>query len=144
MVVFYDQSRFRYESIDIEVVAPAGCSPGIAPGAEACCGSCKDRSEAENPADPMLCHCLQVTRSSVVKAVHEHGARSLCEIANLTGAGGGCTACHRRIRAVLNQARVHPTVEAAERPTAEVPTATSALLLPHPSATADSWPSRPR
>lgn|GEM_PF-1276646 len=135
MVVFYDQTRFRYESIEIEVVVPS---------TDACCGSCESRSEAENAADPTLCHCLQVAKSTVVKAVQEHGARSLCEIANLTGAGGGCTACHRRIRQVLNQTRIHSTVEAAERPTAEVPLATSALLLPHPSATADSWPNRPR
>jgi bacterioferritin-associated ferredoxin len=64
---------------------------------------------ASNPAqesDPVVCHCLQVPQSSIVEAVRDGGARSLCELARLTGAGSGCTSCHRKLRQYLNERRI--------------------------------------
>ena len=48
-----------------------------------------------------LCHCLKVTQDQVRDAVGFHGCDSVEEVTACCGAGGGCTACHRRIRAVL-------------------------------------------
>jgi bacterioferritin-associated ferredoxin len=48
-----------------------------------------------------LCHCLKVTPDQVRHAVDFHGCSSVEEVTNTCGAGGGCTACHRRIRAYL-------------------------------------------
>lgn len=80
MVVFYDleQHRFHGELPTTFVVPQQAIS-------------------ADDEADPIICRCLQVRQSTVLRAVEE-GARSLCQVACTTGAGGGCTACHRRLR----------------------------------------------
>lgn len=49
------------------------------------------------PAEEIVCHCLQVTVSTVRAAVAAGGCRSVREVLGVTEAGGGCTACHRRI-----------------------------------------------
>lgn len=51
--------------------------------------------------DEIVCHCLQVSRSEVVTAADVTGASSVRDIMKCTGAGKGCTACHRRIRNLL-------------------------------------------
>jgi bacterioferritin-associated ferredoxin len=48
-----------------------------------------------------LCHCLKVTHDEVRDAVEFHGCESVEEVTAVCGAGGGCTACHRKIRAIL-------------------------------------------
>ena len=48
-----------------------------------------------------LCHCLKVTPDQVRDIVDFHGCGSVDEVTNACGAGGGCTACHRKIRAML-------------------------------------------
>ncbi|MGC1273272.1 MAG: (2Fe-2S)-binding protein [Planctomycetaceae bacterium] len=48
-----------------------------------------------------LCHCLKVTRGEVADAIDLHGCESVEHVTNACGAGGGCTACHRKIRALL-------------------------------------------
>ena len=48
-----------------------------------------------------LCHCLKVTADQVQDAVAFAGCESVAEVTDRCGAGGGCTACHRRIRALL-------------------------------------------
>jgi bacterioferritin-associated ferredoxin len=82
MVVFYSLEQHTFET----AIATPPCEP-CAPG------------------EAVVCHCLQVTETTVVRAVRDQGARSLCELACLTGAGGGCTACHRRLRHYLAEGR---------------------------------------
>lgn len=48
-----------------------------------------------------LCHCLKVSHDQVRHAVDFHGCESVDEVTSACGAGGGCTACHRRIRSML-------------------------------------------
>ena len=83
MVVFYSNERHSFASTVLE--PPCTSHGDVAPG------------------ETVVCHCLQVTETTVVRAVREGGARSLCELACLTGAGGGCTACHRRLRHYINE-----------------------------------------
>jgi bacterioferritin-associated ferredoxin len=57
--------------------------------------------EIEQQQDQIVCHCLQVTESTVREAADRCAFRSLCELVRETGAGSGCTACHRRLRRLL-------------------------------------------
>lgn len=45
----------------------------------------------------MICHCLKVTEQMVIEALQLHGLRTVKEIRMVTGAGDGCTACHKRL-----------------------------------------------
>ncbi len=56
------------------------------------CGSCPGQ---------YVCHCLRITEDEVVGAVTRLGLRTLDELARHTGAGAGCTACHRGLRLLL-------------------------------------------
>src|SRR5688572_3374719 len=92
MVVYYSLEQHTFET----VIAAPSCEP------------CATGSEA------VVCHCLQVTETTVVRAVRDQGARSLCELACLTGAGGGCTSCHRRLRHYLAEGRDSRATEAKD------------------------------
>jgi NAD(P)H-nitrite reductase large subunit len=51
--------------------------------------------------DPLVCRCLNVTRSQIVDCIAVTGAESVREVRDLTGAGKGCLACHCRIKELL-------------------------------------------
>ncbi len=51
--------------------------------------------------DPIVCRCLQVRQSQVTDCVSLYGLESVPEIRTQCGAGGGCNACHRRIRDLI-------------------------------------------
>lgn len=59
-------------------------------------------------ADPIVCHCLQVRASRVADCVELYGLDTVPEIKAHCGAGGGCTACHRRIRDLIAAHRQTP------------------------------------
>lgn len=52
--------------------------------------------------DPILCHCFQVTRSTIQDCVTLLGASSVRDVRNACGAGGGCMACRHRIQSVID------------------------------------------
>lgn len=54
------------------------------------------------PASKLVCRCLKVTEQTLVDAIDGLGLTSLREVINHTGAGDGCTACHRRLKGYLN------------------------------------------
>ena len=49
----------------------------------------------------VVCACLQVTERQLQAAVQQDGAQSVRELIRTTGAGTGCTACHRRLESCL-------------------------------------------
>lgn len=51
--------------------------------------------------DPVVCHCLQVTESTIVDCVTLFGASSVRDVKESCGAGGGCMACRRRIQCLI-------------------------------------------
>lgn len=55
--------------------------------------------------DTILCRCLQVSESSLADVVQRCPFANLQDVARETGAGSGCTACHRMIRRFLTQQR---------------------------------------
>lgn len=65
-------------------------------------------SRTHTPADSddtIVCHCLQVSASTLADAIAVCGASTVKEVCRETGAGGGCTACHARLKELLRQAR---------------------------------------
>jgi len=56
-------------------------------------------------ADPVICRCLRVTKSQIVDAVVLYGCETVREVTCTNKAGGGCNACHCRIRELISQAR---------------------------------------
>ena len=53
-----------------------------------------------------ICHCLRITEEAVVQAVTRFALQTVDEVRVVTGAGSGCTACHYRIRQVIERSRV--------------------------------------
>lgn len=51
--------------------------------------------------DRVVCHCLQVRESQVSDCIETLGLETVPDIKSHCGAGGGCTACHRRIRDLI-------------------------------------------
>jgi bacterioferritin-associated ferredoxin len=43
----------------------------------------------------LVCHCLQVTEEALVEVLAVLKPRTLQEVRRHTGAGDGCTACHK-------------------------------------------------
>ena len=57
-----------------------------------CSSGCADCSER------ILCPCLQITEANVKAALVSLEIRSLQDLRQHTGAGDGCTACHKVLR----------------------------------------------
>jgi bacterioferritin-associated ferredoxin len=55
--------------------------------------------------ETIVCHCLQVSESTLADAIAICGASTVKEVCRETGAGGGCTACHARLRELLRKTR---------------------------------------
>ncbi|WP_075093067.1 (2Fe-2S)-binding protein [Planctomyces sp. SH-PL14] len=51
--------------------------------------------------DPIVCRCLAVRQSEIVNAVSACGAETWKDVRSMTGAGDGCTCCHRRINDII-------------------------------------------
>jgi bacterioferritin-associated ferredoxin len=54
----------------------------------------------------MVCLCLQVTEEMLLEALAVLDLRTLQEVRQHTGAGDGCTACHRRLGGYLERRKV--------------------------------------
>lgn len=54
----------------------------------------------------LICRCLDITETDLLEAVDSGDLRSLCEVIKTTGAGDGCTACHRKIIDYLENHRL--------------------------------------
>ena len=51
--------------------------------------------------DTLVCRCLQVMESDLLDVMDRCPVSNLQDVANQTGAGSGCTACHRLLRKYL-------------------------------------------
>ncbi|MFM9965889.1 MAG: (2Fe-2S)-binding protein [Planctomycetaceae bacterium] len=54
-----------------------------------------------NCCDDVVCHCLKVSQAEVESAIVTSDEPSLRCVMRMTGAGTGCTACHRVIRELI-------------------------------------------
>jgi bacterioferritin-associated ferredoxin len=60
---------------------------------------------AEDCSETIVCHCLQVSENTLADAIAVCGASTVKELCRETGAGGGCTACHARLRELMRKTR---------------------------------------
>jgi len=65
--------------------------------------TCRTRDEAVGCPGRLLCRCLRVTEAVVVEALTTLGVRTLKGLRQETGAGDGCTACHRLLQRYLER-----------------------------------------
>ena len=64
-------------------------------------------TEATRP----LCHCLNISECAVREAIADHDLQTVRGVAKTCGAGGGCTACHRHIKRLLNEQAVQSRMQ---------------------------------
>jgi NAD(P)H-nitrite reductase large subunit len=65
--------------------------------------SCCTPESCLNCPGRIVCRCLQVTESVLVEALTTLNLRTVRDVRRHTGAGDGCTACHRRLKQYLEQ-----------------------------------------
>lgn len=61
------------------------------------------RTSCETCPGRIVCRCLNITEEDVVTALAIHGADTVTELRRLTGAGDGCTACHRKLQLLMTE-----------------------------------------
>lgn len=62
----------------------------------------RTHSAADCP-ETIVCHCLEVSENTIADAIAVCGLSTVKEICRETGAGGGCTACHARLKELLRK-----------------------------------------
>ena len=67
------------------------------------CAGCPDR---------VVCRCLKIKEAAIVDAIVTLGLRTVKEVRRATGAGDGCTCCHRELHALIE---VHAEVRVESR-----------------------------
>lgn len=73
-------------------------------------------------ADRIVCHCLGIAESEIRCALMEETAECLRSVMRETGAGTGCTACHRAIKDLVAQQRSQERLDAQCDGSASSPT----------------------
>ncbi|MCK9498291.1 MAG: (2Fe-2S)-binding protein [Bacteroidales bacterium] len=53
--------------------------------------------------DMIICHCMEVYKSEIVKAIKEKGLKTVEEVGDVTDAGTGCGGCQDDIQAILDE-----------------------------------------
>jgi bacterioferritin-associated ferredoxin len=64
-----------------------------------------DRSQCGDCPGRIVCRCLQVTEEAVQDAIATFALTTLKQVREVTGAGDGCTCCHKRLSLLLAQAQ---------------------------------------
>lgn len=66
-----------------------------------CTGSCSACPSVGSCGDRIVCRCLKVTEDTLIHAIRVNGLRTIRELRTVTGAGDGCTCCHRQLKTYL-------------------------------------------
>jgi bacterioferritin-associated ferredoxin len=53
--------------------------------------------------DIEICHCMEVNRSVIIKAIREQGLKTVEEVGEATNAGTGCGGCQDDIAQILKE-----------------------------------------
>jgi bacterioferritin-associated ferredoxin len=76
--------------------------------------ACYTRSECSTCPGRVVCHCLHVTEEMLLEALAALNLGSVNEIRAVTGAGDGCTACHKRLHKYIERQRIDlPMIQSA-------------------------------
>jgi NifU-like protein len=70
--------------------------------------------------DVEICHCFQVSKSTIRDAVMRYQLREIEDVTNHTKAGGGCTSCHPDIQHIIDECWEEIEREGAGAPPGEV------------------------
>ena len=68
--------------------------------------ACHTRNDCDNCPGRVVCHCLQITEEMLLEALDTFNPRTVKDVRLYTGAGDGCTACHKRLRKYLDREAV--------------------------------------
>ncbi len=60
-----------------------------------------EKPSANGCSTNVICRCLGVTTEEIDTALNVFNAESVQDLKQQTGAGSGCTACHRMLRQIL-------------------------------------------
>lgn len=66
-----------------------------------CTGTCSACPAVGSCADRIVCRCLKVTEDAIIDAIRVHDLQTVRELRTATGAGDGCTCCHKELRVYL-------------------------------------------
>jgi bacterioferritin-associated ferredoxin len=66
-----------------------------------CEGVCAACPAVGSCAERVVCRCLKVTESEIITAIRALELVTVKEVRNATGAGEGCTCCHRELQQYL-------------------------------------------
>lgn len=51
----------------------------------------------------IICHCFEVSREEIEKAIKEQGLKTVEEVGEVTNAGTGCGGCQEQIQEILDE-----------------------------------------
>ncbi|CCZ80476.1 hypothetical protein CE91St19_03890 [Odoribacter laneus] len=51
----------------------------------------------------IICHCFEVSREEIEKAIREKGLKTIEEVGENTNAGTGCGGCQEQIQEILDK-----------------------------------------
>lgn len=51
----------------------------------------------------IICHCFEVSREEIKKAIKEQGLKTVEEVGEVTNAGTGCGGCQEQIQEILDE-----------------------------------------
>ena len=66
-----------------------------------CVGECRSCPSVGSCGDRLVCRCLKITEHSIVTSIRTIGLTTIDELKAATGAGDGCTCCHKQLRQYL-------------------------------------------
>ncbi len=64
-----------------------------------------NREKLKGKEGKLVCECFGVTDEEIIQAVKENDLKSVEQVTNYTGAGGGCESCHPRIEEMIKNIR---------------------------------------
>jgi len=74
---------------------------------------CDPRNDCSDCPGRVICHCLQVTEEALLAALETLQLRTVKDVRQATGAGDGCTACHKRLARYLELQPAQPASSSA-------------------------------
>lgn len=61
------------------------------------------RSACRGCASKVVCHCMNVTEDTILEALAMFDIDTVQDLRHYTGAGDGCTCCHRQLRQMIEK-----------------------------------------
>lgn len=66
-------------------------------------GNCQFNNDCDACPGRLVCRCLQVTEEAIINALTTLEPKTVQSLRQCTGAGTGCNACHKTLRAYIER-----------------------------------------